>query len=281
MGDVIGPGKVAVITGAGSGIGRALAELFAREGSAVVLADRDADAAESVAGGISDSGGDALAVTVDVSDVGAVDRLAATTVERYGRVDVLCNNAGVSTFNLMRDQTLEEWKWVFDVNFWGVVHGVRAFLPIMREQGTPGHVVNTASIGGLLTGSPVIGPYCATKAAVVSLSETLAQELAVEEVPVRVSVLCPSSVDTRMMESDRTRPAALGVEQRTEMADAWHGMIKDGLTGPTGQPPSQVAEQVLQAIRDDEFWIITHDDLLPTVRDRVEGMLAAFPGRGA
>jgi NAD(P)-dependent dehydrogenase (short-subunit alcohol dehydrogenase family) len=281
MGDVIGSGKVAVITGAGSGIGRALAELFAREGSAVVLADRDADAAESVAAGISDSGGDALAVTVDVSDVGAVDRLAATTVERYGRVDVLCNNAGVSTFNLMRDQTLEEWKWVFDVNFWGVVHGVRAFLPIMREQGTPGHVVNTASIGGLLTGSPVIGPYCATKAAVVSLSETLAQELAVEEVPIRVSVLCPSSVDTRMMESDRTRPAALGVEQRTEMADAWHGMIKDGLTGPTGQPPSQVAEQVLQAIRDDEFWIITHDDLLPTVRDRVEGMLAAFPGQGA
>jgi NAD(P)-dependent dehydrogenase (short-subunit alcohol dehydrogenase family) len=281
MGDVIGPGKVAVITGAGSGIGRALAELFAREGSAVVLADRDADAAESVAAGIRDSGGDALAVSVDVSDVDAVDRLAATTVERYGRVDVLCNNAGVSTFNLMRDQTLEEWKWVFDVNFWGVVHGVRAFLPIMREQGTPGHVVNTASIGGLLTGSPVIGPYCATKAAVVSLSETLAQELAVEEVPIRVSVLCPSSVDTRMMESDRTRPAALGVEQRTEMADAWHGMIKDGLTGPTGQPPSQVAEQVLQAIRDDEFWIITHDDLLPTVRDRVEGMLAAFPGRGA
>jgi NAD(P)-dependent dehydrogenase (short-subunit alcohol dehydrogenase family) len=258
-----------------------LAETFAREGSAVVVADRDTEHAEAVAAGVRDGGGDALAVTVDVSDVDAVDRLAATAIDRYGRVDVLCNNAGVSTFNLMRDQTLEEWKWVFDVNFWGVVHGVRAFLPIMREQGTPGHVVNTASIGGLLTGSPVIGPYCATKAAVVSLSETLAQELAVEEVPVRVSVLCPSSVDSRMMESDRTRPAALGVEQRTEMADAWHGMIKDGLTGPTGQPPSQVAEQVLQAIRDDEFWIITHDDLLPTVRDRVEGMLAAFPGRGA
>ena len=278
---VIGPGRVAVVTGAASGIGRALAETFSREGSAVVIADRDTEHAEAAAAGIRDGGGDALAVTVDVSDVDAVDRLAATTIDRYGRVDVLCNNAGVSTFNLMRDQTLEEWKWVFDVNFWGVVHGLRAFLPIMREQGTPGHVVNTASIGGLLTGAAVIGPYCATKAAVVSVSETLAQELAIDESPIGVSVLCPSSVDTRMLESDRTRPPALGIEQRTELADAWHGAIQEGLSGPTGQPPAQVAERVLQAIRGGEFWIITHDDLLPTVRDRVNGMLAAFPGQGA
>ena len=281
MSDVIGPGKVAVVTGAASGIGRALAETFAREGSAVVIADRDTDHADAVASGIREGGGDALAVTVDVSDVDEVERLAATTIDRYGRVDVLCNNAGVSTFNLMRDQTLEEWKWVFDVNFWGVVNGLRAFLPVMREQGTPGHVVNTASIGGLLTGAAVIGPYCATKAAVVSVSETLAQELAIDETPIGVSVLCPSSVDTRMMESDRTRPAALGVEHRTELADAWHGAIRDGLTGPTGQAPARVAERVLEAIRNGEFWIITHDDLLPVVRDRVTGMLAAFPGQGA
>ena len=96
-----------------------------------------------------------------------------------------------------------------------------------------------------------------------------------------MSVLCPSSVDTRMLESDRTRPPALGVEQRTELADTWHGAIKEGLTGPTGLPPAQVAERVLQAIRGGEFWIITHDDLLPTVRDRVNDMLAAFPGQGA
>jgi NAD(P)-dependent dehydrogenase (short-subunit alcohol dehydrogenase family) len=280
MSDVIGPGKVAVVTGAASGIGRALAERFAQEGSAVVIADRDTDQAEAVAAGLREGGGDALAVTVDVSDVAAVDHLAAATIDRFGRVDVLCNNAGVSTFNLMRDQTLDEWRWVFDVNFWGVVHGLRAFLPIMREQGTPGHVVNTASIGGLLTGAAVIGPYCATKAAVVSVSETLAQELAIDETPIGVSVLCPSSVDTRMMESDRTRPPALGVERRTEIADTWHGAIREGLTGPTGQSPAQVAERVLQAIRGGEFWIITHDDLLPVVRERVEGMLAAFPGQG-
>jgi NAD(P)-dependent dehydrogenase (short-subunit alcohol dehydrogenase family) len=280
MTDVIGPGKVAVVTGAASGIGRAMAETFAREGSAVVIADRDSEHAEVVAGGIRERGGDALALTVDVSDVDAVEGLAAATIDRYGRVDVLCNNAGVSTFNLMRDQTLDEWKWVFDVNFWGVVNGLRAFLPIMREQGSPAHVVNTASIGGLLTGAAVIGPYCATKAAVVSVSETLAQELAIDETPIGVSVLCPSSVDTRMLESDRTRPPVLGVEQRTELAETWHGAIKEGLTGPTGLAPAQVAERVLQAIRNDEFWIITHDDLLPTVRDRVEGMLAAFPGQG-
>jgi NAD(P)-dependent dehydrogenase (short-subunit alcohol dehydrogenase family) len=278
---VIGPGKVAVITGAASGIGRAMAETFAGEGAAVVVADLEGGPAESVAASIRDAGGDALAVTVDVSDVGAVERLATTTIDRYGHVDVLCNNAGVSTFNLMRDQTLDDWRWVVDVNLWGVVHGIHTFVPIMRGQGTPGHVVSTASIGGLLTGTAFIGPYCATKAAVVSISETLVQELAVDQTPIGVSVLCPSSVDTKVMESERNRPAARGVEHRTEMAESVRTMIRDGFTGPTGQTPAQVAERVLQAVRDGAFWIITHDDLLPTVRERVNGMLAAFPGGGS
>ena len=134
---VIGPGKVAVITGAGSGIGRALAEAFAAAGSAVVVADLDEGEAEVVSQGIQAGGGVALAVKVDVSDAAAVDRLAATTLERFGRVDVLCNNAGVSTFNLISDQTLDDWRWVVGVNFWGVVHGVHTFVPIMRDQGTP------------------------------------------------------------------------------------------------------------------------------------------------
>jgi NAD(P)-dependent dehydrogenase (short-subunit alcohol dehydrogenase family) len=281
MTDLIGPGQVAVVTGAASGIGRALAETFAAEGSAVIVADLESDGAEAVAAGIRDGGGDALAVKVDVADVAAVERLAATTVERYGHVDVLCNNAGVSTFNLMRDQTLADWKWVVDVNFWGVVHGIQTFLPIMREQGTPAHVVNTASIGGLLTGTAFIGPYCATKAAVVSISETLVQELAVEQAPIGVSVLCPSSVDTNVMESERNRPSALGAEQRTEMAESVRLMIRDGFTGPAGQTPAQVAERVLRAIRGGEFWIITHDDLLPMVEARMTGLMAAFPKAGA
>jgi NAD(P)-dependent dehydrogenase (short-subunit alcohol dehydrogenase family) len=278
---VIGPGQVAVVTGAASGIGRALAETFAREGSSVVVADLEGDPAETVAAGIRDAGGDALAVAVDVSDVAAVERLAAATVDHYGHVDVLCNNAGVSTFNLMRDQTLDDWKWVVDVNFWGVVYGIQTFAPLMRDQGTPGHIVNTASIGGLLSGTAFIGPYCATKAAVVSLSETLVQEFAVEQTPIGVSVLCPSSVDTKVMESERNRPVARGVEQRTDLAESVRVMIRDGFTGPTGQTPAQVAERVLRAVRNGEFWIITHDDLLPTVEARVTGMLAAFPKEGS
>ena len=193
-----------------------------------------------------------------MSDAAAVDRLAAVTLERFGRVDVLCNNAGVSTFNLFRDQTLDDWRWVVGVNFWGVVHGLQTFVPIMREQGTPGHIVNTASIAGLVSGVAFIGPYCATKVAVVSISETLAQELAIEESPIGVSVLCPSSVDTKVMESERGRPAELGIEHRTEMAESVRLMIRDGFTGPTGLTPTQVAARVLDAIRNREFWIITH-----------------------
>jgi NAD(P)-dependent dehydrogenase (short-subunit alcohol dehydrogenase family) len=278
--DVIGPGRVAVVTGAASGIGRALAEAFAAEGSAVVVADLDGAEAEVVAAGIREKGVDALAVVVDVADVAAVEQLAATTLEQFGRVDVLCNNAGVSTFNLFRDQTLDDWKWVVAVNFWGVVHGVQTFVPIMRDQGTPAHIVNTASIAGLLSGVAFIGPYCATKVAVVSISETLAQELAIEESPIGVSVLCPSSVDTKVMESERGRPAELGVEHRTEMAESVRLMIRDGFTGPTGQTPAQVATRVLEAIRNREFWIITHRDLVPTVETRFTGILAGFPAEG-
>jgi NAD(P)-dependent dehydrogenase (short-subunit alcohol dehydrogenase family) len=278
---VIGAGRVAVVTGAASGIGRALAEAFAASGSAVVVADLDGAEAEVVAAGIRAAGGDAVAVAVDVADSAAMDQLAATTLERFGRVDVLCNNAGVSTFNLMRDQTLDDWRWVFGVNLWGVVHGLQSFVPIMRSQGTPAHIVNTASIAGLLSGVAFIGPYSATKVAVVSISETLAQELALEESPIGVSVLCPSSVDTKVMESERGRPAELGVEHRTEMAESVRLMIRDGLTGPTGLTPTQVATRVLDAIRDREFWIITHRDLAPTVETRFDGILAGFPTEGA
>ncbi len=278
---VIGAGRVAVVTGAASGIGRALAEEFAASGSAVVVADLDAAEAEVVAAGLRTSGAEALAVAVDVADAAAVDALAATTLEQFGRVDVLCNNAGVSTFNLLRDQTLEDWKWVVGVNFWGVVHGIRSFLPIMRDQGTPAHIVNTASIAGLVSGVAFIGPYSATKVAVVSISETLAQELAIEESAIGVSVLCPSSVDTKVMESERGRPAELGVEHRTEMAESVRLMIRDGFTGPTGLTPAEVATRVLAAIRNREFWIITHDDLLSTVEARFDGILAGFPSEEA
>ena len=275
--DVVGPGRVAVVTGGGSGIGQALAERFAAEGSSVVVADIDGDAASSVATGIASAGGEAEAVRVDVGDAADVDRLASTTLDRFGRVDVLCNNAGVSTFNQIADQTLDDWHWVVQVNLWGVVHGIHSFLPILRAQGSPAHIVNTASIAGLLSGVAFIGPYAATKAAIVSISETLAQELAMEELSIGVSVLCPSSVDTKVMESERGRPDALGVEQRTEMAEAVRLMIRDSFTGPTGLTPAHVAGRVLDAIRAGEFWIVTHPGEQPLVETRFAGALAAFP----
>jgi NAD(P)-dependent dehydrogenase (short-subunit alcohol dehydrogenase family) len=275
--DVIGPGRVAVVTGAASGIGRALAEALAAAGSAIVVADLDGAEADLVASGIRAAGGEAQAMTVDVANAAAVDGLAENTLEWFGRVDVLCNNAGVSTFNMLRDQTLDDWRWVVDVNLWGVVHGLHSFLPIMRRQGTPAHIVNTASIAGILSGVLFIGPYAATKAAVVSISETLAQELELEGLPIGVSVLCPSSVDTRVMESERGRPAALGVEQRTDAAESFRLAIRESFTGPTGLTPAAVADTVMDAIRSRRFWVITHNSEQAGVEARFTNVLANFP----
>jgi NAD(P)-dependent dehydrogenase (short-subunit alcohol dehydrogenase family) len=273
----IGAGRVAVVTGAASGIGRALAEAFATAGSAVVVADLDEGEAEVVADRLRANGSAALAVTVDVSDPAAVERLAKVTLDQFERVDVLCNNAGVSTFNLLQDQTLDDWRWVFNVNLWGVVHGLASFLPILRAQSSPSHIVNTASMGGLMSGIPFIGPYAASKTAVVSISETLRQECAAYGLPIGVSVLCPSATDTRVMESERGRPAALGTESRTDDAEAMRLAIKSMFTGPDGSTPAHVAARTLQAILAGEFWIIPNGGERPIVEARFTEALAGFP----
>jgi NAD(P)-dependent dehydrogenase (short-subunit alcohol dehydrogenase family) len=274
---VVGTGRVAVVTGAASGIGRALAEAFVDAGSAVVLADLDGREAEAVADRLRGAGGDALAVTVDVADPASVDGLAKVTLDRFGRVDVLCNNAGVSTFNLVQDQTLDDWRWVLDVNLWGVIHGLTSFLPILRGQSTPSHVVNTASMGGLMSGVSFIGPYCASKTAVVSISETLRQECAAYGQPIGVSVLCPSTTETRVMESERGRPATRGSERRTEDAEAMRLAIKGMMTAPDGARPAHVAAYTLDAILAGKFWIIPNGGERSIVENRFAEVLASFP----
>ena len=275
--NVLQPGHVAVVTGAASGIGAALATAFGAAGGKVVLADVEVDALERVRAALAADGVEAIAVPTDVSDADAVAGLARAAVERFGHVDVLCNNAGVSTFNLLADQTMVDWRWVLGVNLWGVVHGVQTFVPIMRAQGTPAHIVNTSSIAGLWSGIPFIGPYAVSKVGVVSLSETLQGELRAEQSPIGVSVLCPSSVGTNVMEAERNRPSSMGAEQRTDVAESVRLMIRDGLFGSDGQTPEQVAAMTLDAIRRDRFWIITHASARATLEARFAAILADVP----
>jgi NAD(P)-dependent dehydrogenase (short-subunit alcohol dehydrogenase family) len=274
---VFGPGRVAVVTGGASGIGQALCESLVAAGSAVVIADLDVAEARSLADRLISQGGRAEAIAVDVADPASVDALAAASTDVFGHVDLVCNNAGVSTFNLIKDQTLDDWKWVFDVDLWGVVNGIRSFLPILRAQGTPAHIVNTSSMGGLMGGVPFIGPYAAAKAAVVSISETLRVELAMEGSPIGVSVLCPSATVSKVMESERGRPASRGEEHRTDDAEMMRLAIRSMFDGPDGLPASAGAQRTLAAVRAGEFWIITHGTERGVVEARLGEVLAAFP----
>jgi NAD(P)-dependent dehydrogenase (short-subunit alcohol dehydrogenase family) len=270
-------GKVVVVTGAASGIGFALTRAFLDEGCRVVLADVEAgalDAAhdELAADGLRDR---VHAVVTDVADLASVEKLAAGSVERFGHVDVLCNNAGVSTFNTLPHQTMQDWKWVIDVDLWGVVHGVHTFLPIMREQGTPGHVVNTASLAGLLSGVAYLAPYAVAKAGVVSLSETMRREHEEAGVPIGVSVLCPGLTETNVMESERNRPAALGVERRTDAGEGWRVGMRSGFGRPGSLSPRAVADQVVDAVRSDRFWVISHEGYESALEARFDEILGA------
>ena len=202
--------KVAVITGGASGIGLALARRALQEGMSVVLADIEDRALADAMQGLSEQfGNDCVhALRTDVSQVQDMDRLARSAYDRFGAVHLLFNNAGVGAGNSIVESTLADWKWVIDVNLMGIVHGIHIFVPRMIKQGVPCHVVNTASIAGMIANGPGLGIYKATKHAVVSLSETFYFEMKSASLPIGVSVLCPGFVRTRIHESDRNRPAA-------------------------------------------------------------------------
>ena len=260
--------KVAVVTGAASGIGRATAGGFAREGMKVVLADIDAAGAEKAAAELAEAGHTAIGVETDVSKGESMEALAQRAVDEFGAVHVVHLNAGVSTGGLSWTLTERDWQWTLGVNLWGVVHGIRAFVPRLVEQGV-GHVVATASMAGLVS-APFVGPYNVSKHGVVTLAETLYKELEMMGSAVSVSVLCPGWVNTGIGDSGRNRPAELQNEPapNTTPATGDSSMLNGVLA--SGMDPAAVAEQVIDAVKANRFYILTHDDWRPMMETRFD-----------
>jgi len=257
--------RVAVVTGGGSGIGRALARALAREGARIVVADVEPSAMAETIAAITAQGGDAIGVATDVSDLGQVRALADRAFGHYGAVHLLCNNAGVVVHGGLEAATHADWQWVIGVNLWGVIHGLEAFLPRLIAQRQGGHVVNTASMAGLVA-SPGLGIYNTTKYAVVGLSETLAKDL--RRYGIGVTVVCPMGVATRIRDAERNRPPTLRNPPDTPRGEAVT-LIGRTLT------PEDVAAQTLAAVRAGELYVITHEESLPAIRRRCERLEAA------
>ena len=265
--------KVAVVTGAASGIGRALAERSANAGMKVVLADVEEEALVRTEKEMRETGATVLAVRTDVSKPEDVKALARKTLDSFGAVHLLCNNAGVFVApKATWETTLEDWQWCLGVNLWGVIHGIRTFVPIMLKQNTEGHVVNTASLAGLLS-APYIAIYQATKHAVVTITESLHHELLLRGSKIKASVLCPGFIRTSIMGSYRNRPVAFGTESAEEattvptMQEAYRRAIDAAF------PPQFVAEQVFHAIWHERLYVHTTTELHELVRQRAEDIV--------
>jgi NAD(P)-dependent dehydrogenase (short-subunit alcohol dehydrogenase family) len=262
-------GKVAVVTGAASGIGRGLADRFAAEGMKVVLGDIDEARLGTAAAEIRAAGAEVVAVKADVSRGEGAERLRDEALRAFGAVHVVCNNAGVATPPAPAwEKTLEEWELVLGVNLWGVIHGIRVFLPILLGQETEGHVVNTASAAGLIA-IPFGADYLASKHAVVAISEGLHLELAQMGAKVKVSVLCPGYVKTRILEAvdERFRGRAVRPELARQAEEGRRHL-------DAGTPPAEIAGHVIDAIREERFYVLPHADLNPAIEARIRNILA-------
>jgi NAD(P)-dependent dehydrogenase (short-subunit alcohol dehydrogenase family) len=264
-------GKVAVVTGAASGIGLALARRFGHDGMRVVMADIEATTLEQSASTLTDEGIDVLAMTCDTSLESDVDALAEATVAHFGAVHVVCNNAGVGSRGLkVVDLPRRDFEWVIGVNLWGVINGVRAFLPRLIAQ-DEGHIVNTASVSGLYHRERM-GPYNATKAAVVALSETIKFELDDDDSKVGISVLCPSWVRTNISTAVRNLPERLHYEltpQQAEEMTVYKARRREQLRDDAMEA-DEVAVQVRDAVLANRFYVITHDDSIDNMRARFD-----------
>jgi NAD(P)-dependent dehydrogenase (short-subunit alcohol dehydrogenase family) len=269
-------GRVAVVTGAASGIGKALAERFAAEGMKVVLTDVEPEPLDAAVEAIRSTGADVLGVRTDVSSAEQVQALADATLERFGAVRILCNNDGVETGAAFADIPQRAWEWVLDLNLWGVLHGCRIFLPLIREQGE-GHVVNTASLAAFATGLPTFAPYTTSKFAILAASECLALELLAGGEDIGVTVLCPGVVNTRMPDAEPNRPADVPSSESDPMRQSILGQLRS-LAAGTGMDPAEVAGMVVNAIRERRFFVLTHpEEAFAAVERRLEWMRTGVP----
>ncbi len=272
-------GRVAVITGGASGIGLGLATVLAERRALVAIGDVEEGVLSEAVKALASIGGDdhVLGVQTDVSRYESVASLRDRVLERFGHVDLLFNNAGVCTFNPVSEVPLEDWSWVLGVNLWGPIHGVRAFLDTMLAQDTEGHIINTASLAGVIRGSWVIAPYSVAKHGVVALSEALRDDLRERKAKIGVTVLCPAHVQSMAWNADRNRPG--GREQRSAVGEAWRaaGAAAAAGGGPNVLLPGDFARLVLQAVEDNRFWVFTDPTMRPGLADRFEEILDAYP----
>ncbi len=265
-------GRVAVVTGAASGLGRELALRCGREGMKVALADVDEAALARVEAELKAAGAEAISVRCDVSSGADVEALAARTLEAFGAVHLVCNNAGIAPLGVVWENTVADWQWTLGVNVWGVIHGVRVFTPILLRQGDEGHIVNTASVAGLIA-PPGMGMYNVSKHAVVALTETLHHDLAARCARVKCSVVCPAYFPSAITESERTRPAALREERAQTDEDRAReaNMRKAVQSGRLSA--ADIAARVLEAVREERFYVLTHPRILPAVEARMRDIL--------
>jgi NAD(P)-dependent dehydrogenase (short-subunit alcohol dehydrogenase family) len=267
-------GKTAFVTGGASGIGLALGRAFAQAGMKVMLADIEADALAAAVKSLEKVGPSARGVICDVADPSSVERAAKASYEAFGKVHVVCNNAGVAAGGGIDNISLDNWRWVLDVNLMGVLHGIRSFLPHIRGHGEGGHFVNTASMAGMQSGLG-FSPYGTSKFAVVSMSEGLAAQ--VRPLGIGVSVLCPSFVRTRIGKSGRNRPQRYGPTPSLDPNSPAAVVVAEIASRlQAGLDPAAVAERVLDAIRNDELYVFTHPNMRGEVDERFAAIQAAM-----
>lgn len=268
-------GKVAVVTGGASGMGLAMARRFLADGAKVVIADIEQSALDTAVRDLDPTGERVLGIRTDVSSSESLQQLADKTVDAFGGVDILCNNAGVETGGPIADVTEQAWRWVMDVNFFGVLNGCRIFLPLL-EQRPEAHIVNTASVAAFATGTPTMAPYCASKFAVLGFSESLEIELRSHGSTVGVSVLAPGPVKTRMTEAERNKPDSVKVSTDPERQKVIENLARK--TAEVGMEPADVADMVAESIRDNRFFILTHPEIaVQGVRTRLAWMETGTP----